>query len=168
VQNNLSRPFPFIREVVEGGQEPEQIKSPSQGGGINVGRLGFMVSSIGKSVVKSAATAVERIGASPCAAQPALLAASPMTSQHTSFKAHKHGSYAGWLSHYLHGTTGANLPGKVSEDELTVYASLVLEMCDKCQAVDEWYCRLSTLRRDLQQRQVAWGDRAGGVEACRT
>jgi len=85
VQNNLARPFPFIKEVevvgegnssgststtssssssnslvagTASGATPDDPKSSPY----NISRLNFMVSAITKSVRKSATTAYERIG----------------------------------------------------------------------------------------------------------
>ena len=70
VQNNLARPFPFIREV-EVLDRGDVGAGQVAGGQANMQqRLGGLVSAIGKTVRKKAVTAYERIGTTSAALTP--------------------------------------------------------------------------------------------------
>ncbi len=46
---------------------------------------------------------------------------------------------------------GVALPAKIGDDELVSYSSLVAEMCDKAQALDQWFVCLDARRKALQE-----------------
>ncbi|CAM9481627.1 unnamed protein product [Phaeothamnion confervicola] len=136
LQNDLSRPFPFISEVVT-SKTAKATVSPKT----NLGRFNHMVKNIGRNVKNTAAVAYERIGASvPGKAGDDELV---YYSQVLSTLCSKCQVFDQWFSHLQKVRSESD-----SKDQCTDMDELLLELCHIAEFMREVICEI--ILRDLE------------------